>query len=82
MEQARKRCSPDDGPVSIDVPRDREGTFEPQRLANTSRASRLDGGHRSGCARLGGADIQALVKDMYADDVSPYFDQRVTDVSA
>ena len=29
----------DDGPVAIEVPRDRDGTFEPRSLANTSGGS-------------------------------------------
>jgi transposase-like protein len=49
----RKTVLTDDGPVAIEVPRDREGTFEPQLMANTSGASRASTTRSSRCTRAG-----------------------------
>jgi putative transposase len=71
----------DDGPVPIDVPRDREGTFEPQLIGKHERRF-------TGCddkvialyARgLTVREIQAFLNDMYAVDVSPDLISTVTD---
>jgi hypothetical protein len=63
----------DDGPVPIEVPRDREGTFEPQLIGKHER--RLTGFDDKIIALYGrgltAREIQASLKDMYAVDVSP-----------
>jgi len=71
----------DDGPVPIEVPRDREGTFEPQLIGKHER--RFTGFDdkvialyaRSMTAR----EIQAFLHEMYAVDVSPDLISAVTD---
>jgi len=71
----------DDGPVAIDVPRDREGTFEPQILPKHERRfTGFDDKVIALYARgLTVREIQAFLKDMYAVDVSPDLISAVTD---
>ena len=71
----------DDGPVAIDVPRDREGTFEPQLIGKHERRfTGFDDKVIALYARgLTVREIQAFLKEMYAVDVSPDLISAVTD---
>jgi transposase-like protein len=71
----------DDGPVAIEVPRDREGTFEPRLIGKHER--RFTGFDEKVIARYARGmtvrEIQAFLKEMYAVDVSPDLISAVTD---
>ena len=71
----------DDGPVAIEVPRDREGTFEPQLIGKHER--RFTGFDEQVIALYARGmtvrEIQAFLKEMYAVDVSPDLISAVTD---
>jgi len=71
----------DDGPVPIDVPRDREGSFEPQLIGKHER--RFTGFDDKVIALYARGmtvrEIQAFLKEMYAVDVSPDLISTVTD---
>jgi putative transposase len=71
----------DDGPVAIEVPRDREGTFEPQLIGKHERRfTGFDGQVIALYARgLTVREIQAFLKEAYAVDVSPDLISTVTD---
>jgi putative transposase len=71
----------DDGPVGIEVPRDREGTFEPQLIGKHERRfTGFDDKVIALYARgLTVREIQAFLKEMYAVDVSPDLISAVTD---
>ena len=71
----------DDGPVAIEVPRDREGTFEPQLIGKHER--RFTGFDEQVIALYARGmtvrEIQVFLKEMYAVDVSPDLISAVTD---
>jgi transposase-like protein len=71
----------DDGPVAIHVPRDREGTFEPQLIGKHER--RFTGFDEQVIALyargLTVREIQAFLKEIYAVEVSPDLISAVTD---
>jgi putative transposase len=71
----------DEGPVAIEVPRDREGTFEPQLIGKHERRfTGFDDKVIALYARgLTVREIQAFLKDAYAVDVSPALISAVTD---
>jgi putative transposase len=71
----------DDGPVAIGVPRDREGSFEPQLIGKHQRRfTGFDDKVIALYARgLTVREIQAFLKEMYAVDVSPDLISTVTD---
>ena len=71
----------DDGPVAIEVPRDREGSFEPQLIGKHERRfTGFDDKVIALYARgLTVREIQAFLKDMYAVEVSPDLISAVTD---
>lgn len=71
----------DEGPVPIEVPRDREGTFEPQLIGKHERRfTGFDDKVIALYARgLTVREIQAFLKEMYAVDVSPDLISAVTD---
>jgi putative transposase len=71
----------DDGPVAIDVPRDRDGTFEPQIIPKHERRfTGFDDKVIALYARgLTVREIQAFLKEMDAEDVSPDLISAVTD---
>jgi len=71
----------DAGPVPIEVPRDREGTFEPQLIGKHERRfTGFDDKVIALYARgLTVREIQAFLKEMYAVDVSPELISAVTD---
>ena len=67
----------DDGPVAIEVPRDRQGTFEPQLIETRTALHRLRReGHRPVCARADRArDSGILERDVCGGRLAG-FDQR------
>lgn len=71
----------DDGPVAIEVPRDRAGTFEPQLIGKHERRfTGFDDKVIALYARgLTVREIQAFLKETYAVDVSPDLISTVTD---
>jgi putative transposase len=71
----------DDGPLPIDVPRDREGTFEPRLIAKHERRfTGFDDKILALYARgMTGREIQAFPAEMYAVEVSPDLISTVTD---
>lgn len=76
-----KTVHTESGPVRIEVPRDREGTFEPQLVPKHVR--RLEGFDEkvlSLYARgLSMRDIQSHLRELYGTEVSPELISRVTD---
>jgi len=71
----------DDGALAIDVPRDREGTFEPRLIAKHERRfTGFDDKILALYARgMTVREIQAFLADMYAIEVSPDLISTVTD---
>ena len=71
----------DDGPLPIEVPRDRQGTFEPQLIGKHERRfTGFDDKVIALYARgLTVREIQAFLREMYAVDVSPDLISGVTD---
>lgn len=71
----------DDGPLRIDVPRDRNGAFEPQIVGKHERRfTGFDDKIIALYARgLTVREVQAHLKEMYAVDVSPDLISTVTD---
>jgi transposase-like protein len=71
----------DDGPVRIEVPRDREGSFEPQIIGKHER--RFTGFDQKIIAMYARGmtvrEIQGYLAEMYATEVSPDFISKVTD---
>ena len=78
---SEKRVLTDDGPLPIAVPRDRQGTFEPQLIGKHQR--RFTGFEDKIIALyargLTVREIQAFLAEMYAVDVSPDLISSVTD---
>lgn len=71
----------ENGEVTIDVPRDRQGTFEPQLVRKRERrVSGFDARILALYARgMSVRDIQGHLKEMYGVEVSPDLVSRVTD---
>jgi putative transposase len=71
----------DDGPVTIDVPRDREGTFEPQLIPKHERRfTGFDDTILALYARgMTVREIRGFLAERYAVDVSPDLISTVTD---
>ncbi len=71
----------DDGPVRIDVPRDRGGSFEPQLIPKHERRfTGFDDKIIAMYARgMTVREIQAFLAEMYGTEVSPEFISTVTD---
>ena len=71
----------DDGPLRLEIPRDRDGTFEPQLIGKHERRfTGFDDKILALYARgLTVREIQAFLAEMYAIDVSPDFISTVTD---
>src|SRR5690606_11271318 len=71
----------DDGPVRIDVPRDREGSFEPQIIGKHER--RFTGFDQKIVAMYARGmtvrEIQGYLLEMYGTEVSPEFISQVTE---
>jgi putative transposase len=71
----------DDGPLRIEVPRDREGDFEPRLIGKHERHfTGFDGKIIAMYARgMTVREIQAFLAEMYATEVTPEFISAVTD---
>ena len=71
----------DDGPLTLDVPRDRDGTFEPRLVAKHERRfTGFDDQILALYARgMTVREIQAFLAEMYAVEVSPDLISTVTD---
>src|SRR5262245_15870160 len=71
----------DDGPLAIDVPRDREGTFEPRLIAKHARRfTGFDDKILALYARgMTVREIQGFLAEMYGVEVSPDLISTVTD---
>ena len=71
----------DDGPVRIEVPRDRDGSFEPQIVGKHER--RFTGFDQKIIAMYARGmtirEIQGYLAEMYGTEVSPEFISKVTD---
>jgi transposase-like protein len=71
----------DDGPVRIEVPRDRQGSFEPQLIGKHER--RFTGFDQKIVAMYARGmtvrEIQGYLAEMYGTEVSPEFISKVTD---
>jgi len=71
----------DDGPVRIEVPRDREGSFEPQIIGKHER--RFTGFDQKIIAMYARGmtvrEIQGYLAEMYGTEVSPEFISKVTE---
>jgi len=78
---SEKTVLTDDGPVPLDVPRDRAGTFEPRLIGKHERRfTGFDDKVIALYARgLTVREIQAFLAEMYAVDVSPDLISTVTD---
>jgi len=79
--KSKKAIITDQGTVSIEVPRDRNGEYEPQIVKKHQR--RFEGFDDKIISMYGRGmttrDIQAHLKDIYGVDVSPEFISTVTD---
>src|SRR5690606_3825635 len=71
----------DEGPVTVDVPRDRNGTFEPQLVKKRERRlAGFDDRILALYARgMSVRDIQGYLQELYGVEVSPDLISRVTD---
>ncbi|MGV1015605.1 MAG: IS256 family transposase, partial [Methyloceanibacter sp.] len=71
----------DDGPVRIEVPRDRDGSFEPQIIPkHTRRFTGFDDKVIAMYARgMTVREIQGFLAEIYGTEVSPEFISQVTD---
>ncbi len=78
---SEKTVLTDDGPLTLDVPRDRESSFEPRLVAKHERRfTGFDDKIIALYARgLTVREIQAFLAEMYATEVSPDFISTVTD---
>ncbi len=81
---SEKTVLTDEGTLTIAVPRDREGTFEPRLIPKHERRfAGFDDRILALYARgLTVREIQAFLREMYAVDVSPDFISTVTDAVA
>jgi transposase-like protein len=79
----RKTLKTDQGPVEIDVPRGREGTFEPKLVKKRqTRFTGFDEKIRALYARgMTVRDIQGHLEELYGVEVSPDLISRATHVS-
>lgn len=77
----RKTVLTDGGAVALDVPRDRNSTFEPPLIPKRSR--RLEGFNELICGLVSRGmtvrDIQAQVRDLYGVEISLELVSRITD---
>ena len=79
--KSAKTVLTDDGPVRIEVPRDREGQFEPRLIGKHERHfTGFDDKIIAMYARgMTVREIQAFLREMYATEVTPEFISTVTD---
>lgn len=80
----KKTLRTDQGDITVDVPRDRNGTFEPKLVKKHQRSFKgFDDKILSMYARgMSVRDIQAHLAEIYGTEVSPEFISRVTDAVA
>lgn len=78
---SRKTLHTEQGPAPIEVPRDRNATFEPQLIPkHVTRVAGLDQKILALYSRgLSTRDIQAELSELYGTDISPMLISRVTD---
>jgi len=78
---SEKTVLTDDGPVTLDIPRDREGSFEPRLIGKHERRfTGFDDKVLALYARgMTVREIQGFLADMYAVEVSPDLISTVTD---
>ena len=78
---SEKRVLTDDGPMAVDIPRDRDGTFEPQLIPkHARRLAGFDDKVLALYARgLPVREIQKFLAEIYSIDVSPDLISEVTD---
>ena len=78
---SEKRVLTDDGPMGVEIPRDREGTFEPQLIPkHARRLAGFDDKVLALYARgLTVREIQKFVAEIYSIEVSPDLISDVTD---
>jgi putative transposase len=78
---SEKTVLTDDGPLTLDIPRDRDSSFEPRLVAKHERRfTGFDDKIIALYARgLTVREIQAFLAEMYATEVSPDFISSVTD---
>jgi transposase-like protein len=79
--KSTKELRTDSGPMTVEIPRDREGTFEPRMVPKHQREFRGFDDKILSMYALGltTRQIQDHLKDIYAVDVSPELISRVTD---
>ncbi len=79
--KSRKRLKGDHGNIDLEIPRDREGTYEPQIVKKgQSRLTQMDDQILSLYAKgMSTRDITATFKELYDADVSPTAISKVTD---
>src|SRR5712671_1566818 len=80
-DSSSKTVATDDGPLPLDIPRDRDGSFEPRLIAKHERRfSGFDDKIIALYARgLTVREIQAFLGEMYGVEVSPDLISTVTD---
>src|SRR5476651_2470733 len=78
---SRKTLHTEQGPAPIEVPRDRNATFEPQLVPkHATRVAGLDEKILALYSRgLSTRDIQAELSELYGTEISPALISRVTD---
>ena len=78
---SRKRLQTDQGPLELEVPRDRNGTFEPKIVPkHQTRVPGLDDKILALYARgMSVRDVQRHMEDLYQVEVSPALISEVTD---
>jgi transposase-like protein len=78
---SEKRVLTDDGPMAVEIPRDRDGTFEPQLIPkHARRLAGFDDKVLALYARgLTVREIQKFLEEIYAIEVSPDLISEVTD---
>ena len=78
---SRKSVRSDLGPIEVDIPRDREGTFEPRLIAKHQReipgfSDKILSMYARGMTNR---EIAGHLKELYGTEVSPQFITTVTD---
>jgi len=78
---SKKKLKTSQGPVEIAVPRDRDGSFEPQLIAKHQRTDpdfekQITGMYARGMSTR---DIQSQLEEFYGTDVSPALISKITD---
>ena len=79
--KAKKTVKTEKGPITIEVPRDREGSFEPKLVRKgQTRSGILDSQVISLYSKgMTTREITAMIKEMYDVDISPTLVSHITD---